>query len=361
LKGKIVDAFGHPLAESNWVLRGAQRVTLEASPPPALSRRPIEGILETGVRSIDSFTPLGYGQRIGLFAPAGIGKSTLLGMLARNAKVDVCVIALVGERGREVRELIDHDLGPTAMTDCVLVVSTSDEPPLVRGLAALTATRIAEHFRDQGLEVLLLVDSLTRTARAWRESALATGEPAVRQGYPASVFTALPRLLERAGGGIRGSITAIYTVLTQPDLTGDVLEDEIRSILDGHLVMDSALAESGVRPAIHPLKSLSRLESRLASRAEREITMRCRRLMSRFERDRELILLGGSPDPELAAAMAIEPCIRDFMRQDPAERTERQQSIQILEQILARAGPGTDASSNLSGVSKTTAADQSCL
>jgi type III secretion protein N (ATPase) len=260
------------------------------------------------------------GQRIGLFAPAGVGKSTLLGLLARNAAVDRVVIALVGERGREVQEFLEESLGPEGRARSVVVVSTSDESSLRRFAAAQTATAIAESYRAAGKRVLLLVDSLTRASRALREIGLAAGELPVRQGYTPSVFTELPRLLERPGLTKSGSITALYTVLTASEQESDPLAEEIKSILDGHLILSEQVAQSGVRPALDIVRSISRLSNQIWESSERgaeqrRAVERCVQIVAQVRRERDLLLLGGTPDRALQAAITADAAIRALLNQ----------------------------------------------
>jgi FliI/YscN family ATPase len=285
------------------------------------------------VRAIDTFCPIGYGQRLGIFAGAGVGKSTLLGMIARHADVDVCVIALVGERGREVQEFIHECLGEEGLARSVVVVATSDESPLRRLIAPQTATSIAEYYRAQGLRVLLLVDSLTRTARAIREVELAAGEPPVRQGYTSGVYTELPRLLERAGNDDSGSITALYTVLTTGEQDSDPLADEIKSILDGHLVLSQQVQLEGIRPAIDVLRSVSRLREKLQSEEVRVCMENLLTVLGRLRRDRDIVLLGGSPDPALRTALRIEPELKRFLSQRPKDHTTSKELHLMLEEL----------------------------
>jgi len=324
LIGTVVDATGRRMTgffnETTEKIRGTEQSVHNRSPDPLL-RTGISQTLITGVGVLDGLLTIGYGQRLGLFASAGVGKSTLLGMIARNAAVDVTIIALIGERGREVREFIDDSLGPDGLKRAIVVVSTSDESPLRRELAALTATAIAEHFRAQGKRVLLLVDSLTRMARAIRDVRLAAGELPVRQGYPASVYTELPRLLERAGTDEHGSITAIYTVLTNPENDVDPLGDEIKSILDGHIVLDPKLAELGIRPAVDVTTSISRLLPRLHSPEYLSTIQTITRILSRLKRDRDILLFGGTPDHELKAALECEQELLGLITQKPGETT----------------------------------------
>src|SRR5918998_2434489 len=258
LLGRVLDGLGEP-ADGRGEIEDAQERAIEAHPPDPMRRRRVTRALMTGVRAIDGTLTVGEGQRVGIYAAAGVGKSTLLGMLARNTEADVNVIALVGERGREVRDFIEPDLGAEGLKRSVVVVATSNEPSLVRMKAAYVATTVAEHFRDQGKRVLLLMDSVTRYARARREVGLAAGEPPARAGFPPSVFSELPRLLERTGNSERGSITAFYTVLVEGDDLTEPIADETRSILDGHVVLTRALANAGHYPAIDVGQSVSRV------------------------------------------------------------------------------------------------------
>jgi len=257
LLGRVVDAFGRPM-DGLGPVRAGSRAPLYRAPVHPLTRQPIQQPLGTGVRAIDAMLTCGRGQRLGLFGGSGVGKSTLLGMMARGTAADVVVLALVGERGREVRSFLDHDIGPEGLARSVVVVSTSDNPPLVRMRAAYAATTIAEHFRDQGLNVLLMMDSVTRFAMAQREVGLAAGEPPTAKGYPPSVFALLPALLERAGTGEKGSITALYTVLVEGDDTNEPIADAVRAILDGHVVLSRDLAARNHYPSIDILQSVSR-------------------------------------------------------------------------------------------------------
>lgn len=325
LLGKVVDCLGTPL-DSTAEYSGTPR-SIYNRPPDPLTRKPIKQIFETGITAIDGLCTIGRGQRVGLFAGAGVGKSTLLGMITRNANVDIVVTALVGERGREVREFIDDCLGPEGMARSVLVVATSDESPLRRMLAPFTATTIAEHFRAQGKNVLLLVDSLTRTARAIREVGLAAGELPVRQGYTPSVYTELPKLLERAGNDACGSLTAIYTVLTNGEGETDPLGEEIKSILDGHIYLSSVVAQRGIRPAIDLTESVSRVLTAIQPQSYITKIQGVNRMLSRLKRDREILLLGGTPDPELQAALMLESHLERLLNQRPSEDRELAHSI----------------------------------
>lgn len=300
---------------------------IAAPPPHPLARTPISAPLITGIRSLDSCCTIGAGQRVGLFAGAGTGKSTLLGMIARNTDAEVIVVALVGERGREVREFISDSLGNKGLRRSVVVVSTSDDTPIRRAAAPLTATAIAEYFRDQGKNVLLLVDSITRTARALREIGLAAGELPVRQGYTPSVFSELPRLLERGGTNEKGSITAIYTVLTAAENDIDPIAEEIKSILDGHIVLSSQVAREGIRPSIDLLNSVSRLYTKLNSDVTLKANGKLIQALSRLRRDRDISLLGGTPDPELKSIIEAEGSIRSFLNQGTHEVNNYEESL----------------------------------
>ena len=268
LLGRVLNGLGHPI-DGKGRLDHTQRVPLSAEPPHPLQRQIISEPLETGVRAIDGFLTLGKGQRVGIFAGSGVGKSTLLGMIARRAKADVNVIALLGERGREVRDFIENSLGEEGLARSVIVVATGDQAALIRARGALVATSIAEYFRDQGKEVLLMVDSVTRVAMAWREIGLAVGEPPTTKGYPPSVFASLPRLLERAGTSDKGSITGVYTVLVDGDDFNEPIADATRSILDGHIVLTRKLAGAGHYPSIDILESKSRVRDHVIKADQR--------------------------------------------------------------------------------------------
>ncbi|GLU34085.1 type III secretion system ATPase SctN [Trinickia caryophylli] len=291
LFGRVLDGLGQPLDERGPVQATAW-VSTQQEPPNPLARRMIDKPFATGVRVIDSLMTLGEGQRVGIFAPSGVGKSTLLGMIARGAKADVNVIALVGERGREVREFIEHSLSPEVRARSILVVSTSDRPAMERVKSALVATAIAEHFRDAGKRVLLLVDSLTRFARAQREVGLASGEPPTRRSFPPSTFAVLPRLLERAGQGANGSITALYTVLVEGDEESDPIAEEVRSILDGHIVLSRKIALANRYPAIDVLASLSRVMPLVTSPVHQRAAGRLRELLAKYQEIELLVQIG---------------------------------------------------------------------
>lgn len=291
LRGRILDALGRPI-DGRPLPDGLEEWPVWRPPPPPLRRRRIAAALPLGVRALDALTTAGEGQRLGLFAGAGVGKSTLLGQIARNTRAEVSVVCLLGERGREVREFVEDALGPEGLARSVVVVATSDEPPLLRREAAHVATAVAEWFAERGASVLLLVDSLTRYARALREVGLAAGEPPARHGYPASVFAALPRLLERTGTREAGAVTAIYTVLVAGGDLEEPIADEARSLLDGHVVLDRALAEGGRYPAVDVLASVSRVMPAVTSASHRAAAGRLRALLAAHARNRDLVAVG---------------------------------------------------------------------
>jgi flagellum-specific ATP synthase len=290
-----------------------------------------------GVRALDTMTPVGRGQRIGIMAGSGVGKSTLLSMIARGSGADVVVAALVGERGREVREFLENDLGPEGLARSVVVVATSDEPPVVRLRAAFAATRIAEHFRDQGLDVLLFMDSVTRTAMAQREVGLSAGEPPATRGYPPSAFALLPRLLERAGPGETGTITGIYTVLVEGDDIQDPIGDTTRSILDGHIVLDRALAHAHHYPAVDVLGSVSRLTGAVTTPEQRHDAGVLRRLMAAHREAKLLIDVGAyvpGSDPDVDLARSLMPAIEAFLQQEVHDQADLAESWARLHALV---------------------------
>jgi flagellum-specific ATP synthase len=291
LLGRVLDGLGRPL-DSFGSLDRCERVEVAADPPHPLLRRRIDRQVGLGVRVLDALTPCGRGQRMGIFAGSGVGKSTMLSMIARNTEADVSVIALIGERGREVREFIENDLGPEGLARSVVVVATSDQPALVRLRAAFTATRIAEWFRDEGRDVVLMMDSLTRFCMAQREVGLSAGEPPATRGYPPSVFALLPKLLERAGSGEVGSITGLYTVLVEGDDMNEPIGDAARSILDGHIVLSRKLASAGHYPCVDVLESLSRVMPAITSRQQRDVAIDFRKLMAAYREAKDLIEIG---------------------------------------------------------------------
>ena len=329
LLGRVLDAFGRPMDGLGPLGRLPRRPAAGQAPPP-LSRPRITRPLVTGVRAIDGLLTCGRGQRMGIFSGAGVGKSTLLGMITRGTNAHVSVIALIGERGREVREFLERDLG-SGIQRSVVVVSTADQPPAVRLAAARVAMSIAEDFRDRGLDVLLLVDSLSRIATAQREVGLAAGEPPSARGYPPSVFALLPRLLERAGTAERGTITGFYTVLVDGDDPTEPVADAVRSFLDGHLLLSRDLAQAGHFPAVNVLASLSRVMPDLVDPAHYELACRLRRLLAAYEEARDLVEVGAyahGSNPEVDRAIALRPAILAFLRQ---ERTQ----LCTLEETLA--------------------------
>jgi flagellum-specific ATP synthase len=301
-------------------------------------RTPINEGFSTGVRSIDTFTPMGTGQRIGIFAGSGVGKSTLLGMIARGADSDVNVLSLVGERGRELREFIENDLGTEGMKRSIVVVSTSDQPAPLRLRAALMATSIAESFRDNGAKALLMMDSLTRFCMAQREIGLAIGEPPTSRGYTPSVFSLLPRLLERTGMGERGSITAIYTVLVEGDDMNEPVADATRGILDGHIVLSRALAQANHYPAVDVLQSVSRLSRSVCTNGQLEIVSAARDLMALYRKNEDLINIGAYPrgsNPRLDRSIDKNEPITQFLRQKAEELFKRDHSFALLAKAMA--------------------------
>ena len=321
LLGRVLNGLGHPI-DGKGRIDHAVRMPLTAEPPHPLQREIITEPMETGVRAIDGFLTIGKGQRVGIFAGSGVGKSTLLGMIARQAKADVNVIALLGERGREVRDFIENSLGPEGLARSVLVVATGDQAALVRARGALVATSIAEYFRAQGKEVLLMVDSVTRVAMAWREIGLAVGEPPTTKGYPPSVFAALPRLLERAGTDENGSITGIYTVLVDGDDFNEPIADASRSILDGHIVLTRKLAGAGHYPSIDVLESKSRVRDHVITKEHKTAANSVARLEAAYREKEDLILVGAyheGSDRGVDAALKLRPQILEFLQQAPDE------------------------------------------
>lgn len=322
--GRTINALGEPIDNRGPLTQGDVRRSISNTAPPSMTRKRVETGFTTGVRAIDLFAPLCLGQRLGIFAGSGVGKSTLLSMLARADAFDKVVIALVGERGREVREFIEDTLGDN-LAKSVAVVATSDESPMLRKMAPLTAVTIAEHFRDQGDNVLLIIDSVTRFAHAIREVATASGEPPIARGYPASVFTELPRLLERAGPGAEGAgtITAIISILVDGDNHNDPIADSTRGILDGHIVLERSLADEGRYPPINPLSSISRLARKAWTPDQEKLVARLKALIHRYEETRDLRLIGGyrpGSDPDLDMAIKQVPIIYDVLRQTPNDK-----------------------------------------
>ncbi len=329
LCGRVLDAFGKPL-DDRPLPNGLQLVDTNQAPPPSLSRPTIDTPISTGIKAIDAFLTCGHGQRLGIFAGSGVGKSTLLGMLARGSSADRIVIGLIGERGREVQEFIQRCLGEEGLAKSVLVVATSDTPAAQRVTAAATATAIAESFRDQGDDVLLLIDSVTRFATAQRELGLAAGEPPTTRGYPPSVFNQLPRLVERAGRTARGSITAFYTVLVEGDDPNEPISDALRGLLDGHIMLDRDLAAQAHWPPIDVLNSLSRLQPHLVSQATLAAANNARKWLSDYHHHRDLISIGAyrtGTDAHVDRAIQMREPLNQFLQQAasqtvPIERTQ---------------------------------------
>ncbi|MCL6515637.1 FliI/YscN family ATPase [Alicyclobacillus sp.] len=332
LLGRVLDGLGHPL-DGNGPVHAEERRPVDAAPPNPLARPRIERALQTGVRAIDSLLTVGEGQRMGIFAGSGVGKSTLLSMIARHTSADVNVIALIGERGREVNEFLERDLGEEGLAKSVVVVATSDQPALIRLKSAFVATTIAEWFRDQGCTVNLMMDSLTRFAMAQREIGLAVGEPPASRGYTPSVLALLPRLLERAGTAKRGRITAFYTVLVDGDDLNDPIADAVRGILDGHIVLSRPLANAGRFPAIDVLQSLSRLFPALADGAHQAAARQVRSWLQKYSEVEDLLRIGAyqrGADAEADVAIAMFPKVVEFLRQSADEPAPLEASVAEL-------------------------------
>jgi flagellum-specific ATP synthase len=337
LLGRVIDGLGRPLDGLGPLPR--RRAALNESSAPHPLRRPtIHETLQTGIRAIDGMLTVGKGQRMGIFAGSGVGKSTLMGALARNTTSDVSVIALIGERGREVRDFIENNLGPEGLARSVVIVSTSDHPPLVRLKGAWTATIIAEAFRAEGMDVTLLMDSVTRLAMAQREVGLAVGEPPAMRAYPPSVFALLPQILERAGTSETGSITGFYTVLVEGDDLNEPITDTVRSILDGHIVLSRALAAENHYPAIDVPASVSRLMSELGTRQHQEAAGKLREVMATYERSKDLINIGAyaqGSNPAIDRAILLQPGIREFLRQRGDEVIPFAVTIERLQRLVS--------------------------
>jgi len=339
LKGRVLNGLGMPM-DGGELPADLCEYSTHQPPPNPLDRPRIHSPLTVGIRSIDALLTVGKGQRMGIFAGSGVGKSTTLGIIARNTSADLNVIALIGERGREVLEFIENDLGEEGLRRSVLVVATSDQPALMRIKGALTATAIAEYFRAQGQDVLLMMDSLTRVAMAQREIGLAIGEPPTTKGYTPSVFALLPQLLERAGTSRDGSVTAFYTVLVDGDDLDEPISDAARGILDGHIVLDRRLAEKGQYPAVNILKSISRVMTSIVSKEEREAANRFRNLLAQYEEASDLIQIGAykaGSSAEIDEAIRFYPSIIRFLKQDVTENVTRDAAVQ---QLLSEFGRG---------------------
>lgn len=342
LLGRVIDGAGNPL-DGLGPLNCADRVRLTGAPINPLARQPISEPLDVGVRTINSLLTVGRGQRIGLFAGSGVGKSVLLGMMARYTSADVIVVGLIGERGREVKEFIERILGPEGRRRAVVVATPADNPPLMRLHGAWRATAIAEYFREQGKSVLLLMDSLTRVAQAQREIGLAIGEAPATKGYPPSVFARLPALVERAGNGVEGggSITAFYTVLTEGDDQQDPIADSARAILDGHIVLSRRIAESGQFPAIDVEASISRVMQEIVPKPHLDMARRFRQTLSTYTQNRDLIAIGAyqkGADPRIDAAIAAWPNLQRFLQQDMHECVDYAASLAQLQEMAGREG-----------------------
>ncbi|MCB2288873.1 flagellar protein export ATPase FliI [Clostridium sp. CS001] len=335
LFGKVLDGLGNPLDGSE--ISKYTNYSLNAAPPDPLKRRRITDVLPTGVRAIDGFLTCGEGQRVGIFAGSGVGKSTTLGMLAREAKADINVIALIGERGREVRDFLEKDLGVEGMKKSIIVCATSDQPALVRLKGAFTATAIAEYFRDQGKKVILMMDSVTRFAMAQREIGLAIGEPPATKGYTPSVFSMLPKLMERSGMSDKGSITAFYTVLVDGDDFNEPIADAVRGILDGHIVLSRALAAKNHFPAIDILASISRLMSEVAMKDHKEAASMARDLMATYKDSEDLINIGAyvkGSSKKIDKAIHYNDSIESYLIQGMDDSTDFEVSINMLENMF---------------------------
>ncbi|MCL8027697.1 FliI/YscN family ATPase [Nocardioides bruguierae] len=354
LRGRVLDGLGNPVDGGAPLasLPGLELVGVDADAPDAFTRPRIDTPLGLGVRALDSLVPAGRGQRVGIMAGSGVGKSSLLSMIARGTEAEVSVIALIGERGREVREFLENDLGPEGLARSVVVVATSDAPAVERLRAAFTATRIAEWFRDAGKDVVLMMDSLTRVAMAQREIGLSAGEPPATRGYPPSVFGLLPKLLERAGTNPRGSITGLYTVLVEGDDMQDPIGDTARSILDGHVVLTRRLATAGHFPAVDVLESISRVNSAVTTPEQRGAATRLRRMMAAHRDVKELVEIGAyvaGTDPDADAALARKDQIESFLRQDMDDQTSLPETWARLERLVATPGAPTPVGAGPSG------------
>lgn len=338
LLGRILDGLGEPMdTDKNGPLKFTTQYPVHASPPDPLRRRRITQPISVGVKAIDAMLTTGEGQRVGLFAAAGVGKSTLMGMIARYTEADVNVICLVGERGRELRDFLEQDLGEEGLSRSVVVCSTSDKPSLVRSKAAYAATAIAEYFRDQGKRVLLMMDSVTRFARALREIGLAVGEPPARQGFTPSVFSTLPRLLERSGNSDKGSITAFYTVLVEGDDMNEPVADEVRSILDGHVVLSRDLANRGHFPAINVSESVSRVMSNIIEPEHLEASRKLKEVVANYEKERDLILIGAyeaGSNPAVDYAIEKIDEVNQFLKQGVEAPVSFEDSVAGLKAIF---------------------------
>jgi FliI/YscN family ATPase len=338
LMGRVLDGFGEPI-DGRPLAEGSEFYPLYSPAPGPMVRQPISEPLVTGIRAIDGVLTCGLGQRIGIFGGSGVGKSTLLGAMARHHQADVAVIALVGERNREVPEFIAHELGPEGLRKSVVVATTSNRPAPLRLRAVFVALAISEYFRDQGARVLLVLDSVTRLAMAQREIGLSAGEPPSQKGYTPSVFNLLPRIFERAGNFERGSITGFFTVLVEGDDFNEPIADAVRGILDGHIILSRQLGAAGNYPAIDVLQSVSRLATRVSSRAHTLAAQRVREALAAYQRSEDLINLGAyaaGSNPQLDAAIALRPKLIDFLKQRPEEYSALEATLGRLEELVGR-------------------------
>lgn len=338
LLGRLINPLGEPIDGRPLDTMGAQWISVEGAPPDAFDRPIIKTMFSTGVRAIDSCLTLGCGQRMGLFAGSGVGKSTMLGMIARNSDADVNVVALIGERGREVKEFIEDSLGEEGMRKSVLVCSTGDQPPLIRQKCLLTATAVAEYFRDQGKKVFLMTDTITRCAMAGREVGLSIGEPPTMKGYPPSIFSWLQKALERTGNSPRGSITALYTVLMEGDDINDPVVDTVRGIVDGHIFLSRKVAEMNHYPAIDVLGSISRLATAITTQEQQEAASKMRKILAMYRENKDLIDVGmyqQGTNPRLDVAIEMMPQVNAFLQQKTSESVNMDNTIQTLISMMA--------------------------
>ncbi len=340
--GRVINANGEPIDDGPPLRAGEKARALRASPLPAHKRDRVGTPLDLGVRALNSFTTVCKGQRLGIFAGSGVGKSVLMSMMARNTECDVAIIGLIGERGREVREFVTDQLGEAGIKKAIVVVATSDEPALMRRQAAYLTLTLAEYFRDQGKAVLCMMDSLTRFAMAQREIGLAIGEPPTAKGYPPTVFAELPRLLERAGPGLvnSGSVTGLFTVLVEGDDHNEPIADAVRGILDGHIVMERAIAERGRYPAVNVLRSISRTMPACVPQEVQPVLHKARELLSVYTDMEELIRLGAyrkGSDPKVDRAIAVNPALEAFLSQSQDERTSIAEGYELLSEIVGKA------------------------
>jgi flagellum-specific ATP synthase len=345
LKGRVIDGLGRPL-DGLADIETDETINLNAPPPHPLKRQRIQDTFRTGIKAIDTFTPCGRGQRLGIFAGSGVGKSTLLGMIASQAEADVNVIALIGERGREVREFLEKDLDEAGRRKSVVVVVTSNQPAIARLKGAFVAMAVAEHFRDAGQNVLLMMDSVTRFAMAQREIGLAVGEPPATRGYTPSVFSLLPQLLERAGAGERGSITGLFTVLVEADDMNDPIADAVRSILDGHIVLTRELATQNHYPAIDVLESVSRLSRDLTASDQQILVSRARESLAIHRKNQDLINIGAYPagtNPAIDLSIQLSEPLKSFLRQPVNQGFTTAQSWSLLRGVMDASAPGKPA------------------